>query len=112
MDLDNHPATTDEIRALCKDLGVLGRVDFKLLLKWRLAVRKTHPGLDGKPAKKPAGAADSGDEDDEDDAGAADAEEEEEDEDEKLLEEMDELRRVLSSHRSPYDRVGVVNADP
>ena len=97
MDLDNHPATTDEIRALCKDLGVLGRVDFKLLLKWRLAVRKTHPGLDGKPAKKPAGAADSGDEDDED---------------EKLLEEMDELRRVLSSHRSPYDRVGVVNADP
>ena len=70
------------------------------------------PGLDGKPAKKPAGAADSGDEDDEDDAGAAGAEEEEEDEDEKLLEEMDELRRVLSSHRSPYDRVGVVNADP
>jgi hypothetical protein len=28
-----HPSTTREIRALCEDLGVLGRVDFKLLLK-------------------------------------------------------------------------------
>ncbi len=34
MDLDNHPATTPEIRSLCEDLGVLGKVDFKLLLKW------------------------------------------------------------------------------
>ena len=47
MDLDNHPATTPEIRSLCADLGVLGRVDFKNLLKWRLAVRKTRK-LDGK----------------------------------------------------------------
>jgi AdoMet-dependent rRNA methyltransferase SPB1 len=38
------------VRALCQDLGVLGRVDFKLLLKWRLAVRKA-AGLDGKLKK-------------------------------------------------------------
>ena len=47
MDLDSHPSTTPEIRSLCADLGVLGRVDFKNLLKWRLAVRKSR-GLDGK----------------------------------------------------------------
>ena len=30
MNLDAHPATTPEIRSLCEDLGVLGKVDFKL----------------------------------------------------------------------------------
>ncbi len=29
-----HPATTAEIRALCADLQVLGRSEFKQLLKW------------------------------------------------------------------------------
>ena len=72
MDLDAHPATTPEIRSLCEDLGVLGKVDFKLLLKWRLAVRKT-AGLDGKLKAKLRGgvvAPGPGDEeDDEEDAG-------------------------------------------
>ncbi|KAK0392181.1 hypothetical protein NLU13_1679 [Sarocladium strictum] len=34
------PETTDEIRNCCNDLKVLGRKDFKLLLKWRLKVRE------------------------------------------------------------------------
>ena len=34
------PETTDEIRNCCDDLKVLGRKDFKLLLKWRLKVRE------------------------------------------------------------------------
>lgn len=34
------PETTDEIRNCCADLKVLGRKDFKLLLKWRLKVRE------------------------------------------------------------------------
>lgn len=37
--LDKLPETTDEIRRACEDLKVLGRRDFKILLKWRLKVR-------------------------------------------------------------------------
>lgn len=36
-----HPATTAEIRLLAADLGVLGRSEFKALLKWRSVVRAT-----------------------------------------------------------------------
>ncbi|KAF5017390.1 hypothetical protein F66182_10684 [Fusarium sp. NRRL 66182] len=36
--LDKLPETTEEIRNCCSDLRVLGRKDFKLLLKWRLKV--------------------------------------------------------------------------
>eukprot|EP00199_Chlamydomonas_sp_CCMP681_P002374 CAMPEP_0119115290 /NCGR_PEP_ID=MMETSP1180-20130426/50471_1 /TAXON_ID=3052 ORGANISM="Chlamydomonas cf sp, Strain CCMP681" /NCGR_SAMPLE_ID=MMETSP1180 /ASSEMBLY_ACC=CAM_ASM_000741 /LENGTH=428 /DNA_ID=CAMNT_0007104197 /DNA_START=116 /DNA_END=1398 /DNA_ORIENTATION=- len=35
-----HPASTPEICALLKDLQVLGRTEFKALLRWRLTVRK------------------------------------------------------------------------
>ncbi len=35
-----HAATTGEVRALCGDLQVLGRTEFKALLRWRLALRK------------------------------------------------------------------------
>lgn len=38
--LDKLPETTEEIRNCCQDLKVLGRKDFKLLLKWRLKVRE------------------------------------------------------------------------
>ncbi|UNI19171.1 AdoMet-dependent rRNA methyltransferase spb1 [Purpureocillium takamizusanense] len=38
--LDKLPETTAEIRTCCADLKVLGRKDFKLLLKWRLRVRE------------------------------------------------------------------------
>lgn len=32
--------TTEDIKINCDDLKVLGKRDFKLLLKWRLAIRK------------------------------------------------------------------------
>ena len=38
--LDRLPETTDEIRHSCADLKVLGRKDFKVLLRWRLKVRQ------------------------------------------------------------------------
>lgn len=38
--LDKLSETTPEIRDCCNDLRVLGRKDFKLLLKWRLRVRE------------------------------------------------------------------------
>lgn len=38
--IDKLPETTTEIRACCADLKVLGRADFKRLLRWRLKVRE------------------------------------------------------------------------
>lgn len=38
--LDKLPETTQEIRDCCVDLKVLGRKEFRLLLKWRLRVRE------------------------------------------------------------------------
>ena len=48
--LDRLPETTEEIRLCCADLKVLGRKEFKLLLKWRLRVRE----IFGFPTKKTA----------------------------------------------------------
>ncbi|KAG5915130.1 AdoMet-dependent rRNA methyltransferase spb1 [Claviceps capensis] len=48
--LDKLPETTDEIRTSCRDLKVLGRKDFKLLLRWRLKVRDMF-GLSTKEKK-------------------------------------------------------------
>lgn len=38
--IDKLPETTKEIRNCCADLKVLGRADFKRLLRWRLKVRE------------------------------------------------------------------------
>lgn len=48
--LNKLPETTDEIRRNCEDLKVLGRKEFKTLLKWRLRVRE----IFGFPTKKTA----------------------------------------------------------
>lgn len=37
--LDKLPETTEEVRLCCEDLKVLGRKEFKLLLRWRLKAR-------------------------------------------------------------------------
>jgi AdoMet-dependent rRNA methyltransferase SPB1 len=50
--LDRLPETTAEIREYCNDLKVLGRRDFKILLKWRLKVRE----IFGLATKKDAAA--------------------------------------------------------
>jgi AdoMet-dependent rRNA methyltransferase SPB1 len=55
--LDKLPETTDEIRNCCSDLRVLGRKDFKLLLKWRLRVRSIF-GLRTKETKETMAAED------------------------------------------------------
>ncbi|KAI1076066.1 AdoMet-dependent rRNA methyltransferase spb-1 [Whalleya microplaca] len=46
--LDKMPDTTEEIRICCSDLRVLGRREFKVLLKWRLKAREAF----GLPTKK------------------------------------------------------------
>ena len=48
--LEKLPETTKEIRACCDALKVLGKKDFRLLLKWRLRVRE----IFGMPSKKTA----------------------------------------------------------
>lgn len=48
--LERLPETTEEIRLCCQDLKLLGRKEFKLLLRWRLKAR----GLLGLRQKKPA----------------------------------------------------------
>ncbi|GLC72047.1 hypothetical protein PLESTF_001198400 [Pleodorina starrii] len=76
----SHAATNAEIRSLCKDLQVLGRSEFKQLLRWRLALRKAlkdelgaeeeeakpghkkAKGADGKQQQQPAGGAEGGSE--------------------------------------------------
>jgi len=54
--LNRLPETTEEIRNCCKDLKVLGRKDFKLLLRWRLKVREIF-GFSSKKKQAEADAA-------------------------------------------------------
>lgn len=55
----SHKLTNTEIRALCTDLQVLGRSEFKQLLKWRLQLRKALAAdLGASDAKDKAGAKD------------------------------------------------------
>lgn len=51
--LDKLPETTQEIRDCCADLRVLGRKEFRNLLKWRLKVREIF-GFATKKTAKPA----------------------------------------------------------
>ncbi len=53
--LERLPETTDEIRLCCKDLKVLGRKEFRMLLRWRLIARE----IFGFPSTKPRDDGDS-----------------------------------------------------
>jgi AdoMet-dependent rRNA methyltransferase SPB1 len=44
----NHPLTTEEIKIYCKDLKVLGRLDFKDLLRWRSKMQQYREELEQK----------------------------------------------------------------
>ena len=88
--LAEHPATTAEVRALCEDLKVCGRKDYKALLKWRLAVKRDF----AQEQKRARDAAAAGAEGDEGDEGAG---EEEETEEEKVLLKMQELKEYMEA---------------
>ena len=49
--IDQSPETTVEVRQCCVDLRVLGRRDFRILLKWRLSLREKF-GLGPKKQEK------------------------------------------------------------
>ena len=56
--LDRLPETTPEIKQCCRDLKVLGRKEFRMLLRWRLKVREVF----GFASKKKSGAEDEAEE--------------------------------------------------
>ncbi|XP_071935430.1 adoMet-dependent rRNA methyltransferase spb1-like [Coffea arabica] len=78
LPIKDHNMTTEEVKALCDDLRVLGKQDFKHLLKWRMHVRKAlSPSQKSTSASKETG------------------DEMEEDEDQKVLNEMEELTYAM-----------------
>ena len=86
-----HEATSAEVKTLCKDLQVLGRSEFKLLLKWRLLVKKDlqrAAAAAAKAAAAEAGEASGGEEE----AAGLGEEGEDEDPEERLLREMGEIK--------------------
>jgi len=102
MDLDDHPTTTDEIRSLMSDLGVLGKADFKILLRWRTTIRK-EAGLEKKKHQKGrrGQTEDSSDESSDESSGdedeASDGDEDDEEEKDQLLNEMSELKSSMDA---------------
>ncbi|XP_010531430.1 PREDICTED: putative rRNA methyltransferase isoform X1 [Tarenaya hassleriana] len=75
LPIKDHDLTTEEIKILCDDLPVLGKNDFKYLLKWRMQLRKSL-----SPSRKESSKKDP-------DAGKED----ENGGDDKLLNELEEL---------------------
>ncbi|KAK1414447.1 hypothetical protein QVD17_30191 [Tagetes erecta] len=78
LPIKNHALTTEEVKALCDDLRVLGKQDFKHLLKWRIHIRKAFaPEKETpKPADvEPESKADEDEDNDDDDDGLKEMEE-------------------------------------
>ncbi|XVE49031.1 hypothetical protein DITRI_Ditri01bG0049200 [Diplodiscus trichospermus] len=80
LPIKDHSSTTEEVKALCDDLRVLGKQDFKYLLKWRMQLRKAL-----SPSEKATSSTTATD----DDKGS------EENKDDKLLNEMEELTYAM-----------------
>ncbi|XP_062025238.1 adoMet-dependent rRNA methyltransferase spb1 [Rosa rugosa] len=79
LPIKDHALTTEEVKILCDDLRVLGKQDFKHLLKWRVQIRK---------ALSPSEKADV--------TTAPDVEKEtKEDDDDRILNEMEELTNAM-----------------
>ncbi len=68
----SHKATNDEIKASMADLRVLGKPDFKRLLKWRTTMREAHRLREAEEAKRLKAEAGDAAEEDEDDKSSDD----------------------------------------
>ncbi|XP_047157343.1 pre-rRNA 2'-O-ribose RNA methyltransferase [Vigna umbellata] len=80
LPIKDHDLTTEEVKSLCDDLRVLGKQDFKHLLKWRIHIRKVL-----SPTQKhdpPTTKEETGNE-------------QKVDEEDRLLNEMEELTNVM-----------------
>ncbi|XP_059280510.1 uncharacterized protein LOC132034236 [Lycium ferocissimum] len=83
LPIRDHALTTEEVKALCDDLRVLAKQDFKYLLKWRMQMRKA---LSPEKIKTPTTVVESDSKEDGD---------EDEDEDERVLDEIEEKTNIL-----------------
>ncbi|KAL8143670.1 hypothetical protein V2J09_016702 [Rumex salicifolius] len=92
LPIKDHELTTEEIEALCDDLGVLGKKDFKQLLKWRMNIRKAL-----RPSIEPSSTSVKSENETKDD--------EEVDEDEKILNEMEELTHAMDKKKKREKKV-------
>ncbi|CAI9775096.1 unnamed protein product [Fraxinus pennsylvanica] len=78
----DHTLTTDDVKDLCDDLRVLGKQDFKHLLKWRIHIRKAL-SLSEKATS----------------ATMAVERESKQDEDERIFNEMEELTNAMEQKK-------------
>ncbi|GJU48708.1 adoMet-dependent rRNA methyltransferase SPB1 [Tanacetum coccineum] len=85
LPIKNHKLTTEEVKALCEDLRVLGKQDFKHLLKWRIHMRKALSPEKEIPIPEDVEPESKADEDD--------------DEDDDGLKEMEELTNAMQRKR-------------
>ncbi|PWA90118.1 Ribosomal RNA large subunit methyltransferase E [Artemisia annua] len=85
LPIKNHKLTTEEVKALCEDLRVLGKQDFKHLLKWRIHMRKALSPEKEIPIPEDVEPESKADED--------------EDEDDDGLKEMEELTNAMQRKR-------------
>eukprot|EP00455_Lapot_gusevi_P045235 TRINITY_DN575_c0_g1_i7.p1 TRINITY_DN575_c0_g1~~TRINITY_DN575_c0_g1_i7.p1 ORF type:complete len:498 (+),score=166.85 TRINITY_DN575_c0_g1_i7:76-1569(+) len=94
----NHTATNQEIKLLCEDLKVIGKSDFKALLKWRLKMVQYRDELMGEKENEKD---EDEDEDEDEDGDEVDEDEETKDgdskkeDDEDVDAELSELERKL-----------------
>ncbi|KAG8368223.1 hypothetical protein BUALT_Bualt15G0022800 [Buddleja alternifolia] len=88
LPIKDHTLTTEEVKALCDDLRVLGKQDFKYLLKWRMHIRKAL-----SPSEKATSAASTVEH------------ESKVDEDEKVLNEMEELTNAMERKKKRAKKI-------
>lgn len=93
--VNNHQDTTQEIKALCRDLRLLNRADFKKLIRWRAKVRTDL--LRQEHEKQKSESTDVTKEDSDDGNKGSKAKEDDEDDEEKLLREMAEHQSRLNA---------------
>ncbi|KAI3848854.1 hypothetical protein MKX03_034240 [Papaver bracteatum] len=90
--LKDHILTTEEVKALCEDLQVLGKQAFKHLMNWRINLRKVL-SLTQKATPKPT---DADNENKADDDG---------EDDDKMLNEMEELTYAMERKKKRAKKV-------
>ncbi|WIA36773.1 hypothetical protein OEZ86_008035 [Tetradesmus obliquus] len=88
----SHAATDAEIKALCSDLQVLGRSEFKALLRWRLAVRKDLKPLLGAAGEGEAAKTGSHKKQQQQQQGEEGEEQQQQDAEAKLMAEMEAVK--------------------
>ncbi|KAL2254760.1 UNVERIFIED_CONTAM: AdoMet-dependent rRNA methyltransferase spb1 [Sesamum indicum] len=88
LPIKDHTLTTEEVKSLCDDLRVLGKQDFKHLLKWRMHMRKALSSSEKAPSVT-----------------SIVEHESKEDEDERVLNEMEELTDAMERKKKRAKKI-------